>query len=210
MYKFSVRALHLAYDFNTSKADNLNYPHDLRLVTKRVVNELEYFTDYLGGFRQGKRSKQIANYDKNEKLIYRNELENELLDFANRNECRLVFKIGELYLSELVIDPLNDKILKQLKRYIIIPSISDMRITAYKKRTFKALKRNVSKLKEMSDKDRKQLRATAVANKYDIVAKYKESANDLFKPFKLPCVIPFDVQSYIYTQQSQKIIKKAI
>lgn len=196
-YKWSVKLIHIAFDFNTDTNDSLIYKHHLNLGSNNQSNELGHVTDYIGAYNSSRRSNQFVNYDVGNKLIYRNELEvdeKEKVELSNRFEVRLAFKMNELLLSDLVMNPIQSIITDKLNKVIFIPSISNMNIKDLEKRSFRAIKRNQDKLKSYYNrKKREKLKQQAKDNKFDLVLQYSNSITEMYKSYRLPYQVELQI-----------------
>lgn len=133
-----------------------------------------------------------VQYDRNEKELAKGIIDEPIHDFSRRYEARMIFKIGELLLSD--ID--HAKVAQELDKRILIADLASVDIHEYVKRPLRTLQDDFSLIDKLvanwkwngkkPAKEKKQLKATVMEHREPLAEMYLEHCVELFSVFQEP------------------------
>lgn len=205
MFNWSITNLHIAFDY-PSHYKPLVYKHHHKVVYDKITDANGFNTHYFGS-RGSKvvdceddtkekwihRKNNIAIlYDRNEKELAKGILDKHRHNYSKRYEARMIFKIGELLLSE--VD--HTRVAKELDKRILIADLESTEIHDYAKRPLRTLQEDFSSMDKLvanwkwngkkPAKEKKHLKATAMEHREPLATMYLEHCKELFSVFREP------------------------
>jgi len=207
MFNWSITNLHVAFDYPSSYKP-LVYKHHHKVVYDKLTDANGYTTHYFGS-RGSKvdceddikekwihRKNNIGvQYDRNEKELAKGISDEPRHEFSKRYEARMVFKIGELLLSD--ID--HARVAQELDKRILIADLESSGINEYAKRPLRRLQQDFGDMKWLETKwkqdgknpnnVRKNLKAFATEHREPLANMYLEHSEELFEPLKKVVIV---------------------
>lgn len=203
MFKWSITNLHLAFDY-PSNFSPLVYKHHHKVTYEQLIDAYGHTSQYFGS-RGTKmkidceddieekwihRKNNIAIlYDRNEKEISRGMNEEPQHEYSKRYEARMIFKIGELLLSDIN----HARVAQELSKRILIADLKSSAIHEYAKRPLRKLQINFNEMKWLEAKwkrngknpsnERKRLKAIVMEHREPLADMYLEYCDELFSVF---------------------------
>lgn len=205
MFDWSITNLHIAFDY-PSHYKPMVYKHHHKVVYDKLTDANGYTTHYFGSrgskvvdCEDDTKEKWIhrknnigVQYDRNEKELAKGIIDEPIHDFSRRYEARMIFKIGELLLSD--ID--HAKVAQELDKRILIADLASVDIHEYVKRPLRTLQDDFSLIDKLvanwkwngkkPAKEKKQLKATVMEHREPLAEMYLEHCVELFSVFQEP------------------------
>ncbi|MFJ7735272.1 hypothetical protein ACIQ2D_02920 [Lysinibacillus sp. NPDC097287] len=202
MFNWSIRNLHIAFDY-PSHYKPMVYKHHHKVVYVKLTDANGFTTHYFGSrgskvvgeteTRWIHRKNNIAIlYDRNEKELAKGISDEPRHDFSKRYEARMIFKIGELLLSD--ID--HARVAQELDKRILIADLESSGIHDYAKRPLRTLQEDFSSMDKLvanwkwngkkPAKEKKHLKATVMEHREPLATMYLEHCEERFSVFREP------------------------
>ena len=201
-FNWSITNLHVAFDYPNNYKP-LVYKHHHKVVYDKLTDANGFTTHYFGSrgskvvdCEDDTKEKWIhrknnigVQYDRNEKELATGIADEPAHEYSKRYEARMIFKIGELLLSD--ID--HATVVQELDKRILIADIESPSIHDYARRPFRTLQVDFSSMDKLVGnwkwrgknpvKEKKQLKATAMEHREPLADMYMEHCEELFEVF---------------------------
>lgn len=202
MFNWSITNLHIAFDYPSSYKPLVYKHHGKQNYSK--LSDVNDFTTHYFGSRGSKvvdceddtkekwihRKNNIAIlYDRNEKELATGITDEPRHEYSKRYEARMIFKIGELLLSE--ID--HARVAQELDKRILIADLESSGIHDYARRPLRTLQNDFNSMDKLvarwkwngenPAKKRKKLKENVMENREPLADMYMEHCKELFEVF---------------------------